>query len=165
MSAGTGVSHSEHNLTDDPAHFYQIWLYPDEPRLEPGYNQQSFTSDDYTNRLCAVASGRGGRGDDRAVSMHVDATIYRARLDPETALVHDCGEERRIFVYLGGGMLDIDGTRLVPGDQARIDPDGPLELVSRNGGDTSFILIDVPSSRAIGCPQEVLWGPGRKEIA
>ncbi|MBN1882352.1 MAG: pirin family protein [Deltaproteobacteria bacterium] len=162
MSAGNGVSHSECNLTEDPAHLYQIWFYPDEPRLEPGYDQRSFTVEDHTNRLCVVASGRG---DDPAVELHVDATIYMSRLDPETALTHDCGEDRRVFVYLSGGMLDINGKRLVPGDQARIDPDGPLELVSRNGGDTAFILIDVPSSRAIGYPQEILWGPGRKEIA
>jgi redox-sensitive bicupin YhaK (pirin superfamily) len=162
MSSGIGIMHSEYNLTDDPAHFYQIWLYPDEPHREPGYDQKFFSPEDYANRLCAVASGREDEG---AVPIHVDATIYRAALDPEAALTHECGEERRVFVYLTSGMLDIDGKRLVPGDQARIDPEGPLSLVSRNGGDTSFILIDVPSSRAIGYPQEVLWGPGEKEIA
>lgn len=162
MTAGTGITHSEYNLTDNPIHYYQIWFYPDEPKLEPSYEQRSFTSDEYTNRLCPVASGRG---DDRAVSMHADATIYRAALDPEMTLTHESGEDRRVFVYLIGGMLDINGKRLVPGDQARIDPDGPLTLVSRNGGDTSFILIDLPSSRAIGYPQEVFWGPGRKQIA
>jgi len=162
MSAGTGIVHSEYNLTDDPVHFYQIWLYPDEPHRDPGCDQKFFPPEDYTNRLCAVASGRG---DERAVPIDVNATIYRSALDPEVSLVHECSGERRVFVYLTAGMLDIDGKRLVPGDQARIDPEGPLQLVSRNGGDTSFILIDLPSSRAVGYSQEVLWGPGRKEIA
>jgi redox-sensitive bicupin YhaK (pirin superfamily) len=56
MSAGTGIRHSEFNLGDVPAHFYQIWLYPDTRGVEPGYGQQSFAAADRTNRLLPVAS-------------------------------------------------------------------------------------------------------------
>ncbi len=41
MSAGTGLTHSEHNLSDKPLHFYQIRIYPDQRGLEPSYDQMN----------------------------------------------------------------------------------------------------------------------------
>jgi redox-sensitive bicupin YhaK (pirin superfamily) len=42
MSAGTGLTHSEFNLGNEPCHFYQIWIYPDVKGLEPTYDQREF---------------------------------------------------------------------------------------------------------------------------
>lgn len=39
MSAGTGVTHSEMNSTDQPVHFLQIWLFPNVRNAEPTYQQ------------------------------------------------------------------------------------------------------------------------------
>jgi hypothetical protein len=41
MSTGTGLTHSENNLSDKPLHFYQIWIYPDQRGLEPSYDQMN----------------------------------------------------------------------------------------------------------------------------
>ena len=59
MSAGTGIHHSEFNLGEVPAHFYQIWIYPDTSGLPPSYDQKSFAGTVWTNRLVPVASGQG----------------------------------------------------------------------------------------------------------
>ncbi len=47
MSVGTGLTHSEHNLSDKPLHFYQIWIYPDQRELEPSYDQMNYPLTDH----------------------------------------------------------------------------------------------------------------------
>ena len=45
MTAGTGVTHSEANSSETPVHLLQIWILPGARRLEPGYEQKTFTAD------------------------------------------------------------------------------------------------------------------------
>ena len=43
MSAGTGITHSEHNASDDePVHLLQIWLLPAKTGTAPSYEQRGF---------------------------------------------------------------------------------------------------------------------------
>ncbi len=43
MSAGTGVRHSEYNASkEDPVHFLQIWIEPDELNVTPSYDVKNF---------------------------------------------------------------------------------------------------------------------------
>ena len=153
MSAGTGIRHSEFNLGDAPAHFYQIWIYPDEAGVEPSYGQQSFAGVDRTNRLLPVASGQGLPD---VVTFHTDATIYLSDLKAQQSLTHQTDGSRRVFVYVTAGDLEVEGERIHPQDQARIDPEGPLRLTAAS--DASFLLIDVPSCRGWGYDEATLRG-------
>ena len=63
MSAGTGISHSEYNsLQNEPVHFLQIWIIPDEMGLVPGYEQKAFSLHKQrgTGTLVASKDGRDG---------------------------------------------------------------------------------------------------------
>jgi len=153
MSAGTGLTHSEFNLAEQPVHFYQIWVLPDTPRLEPSYSQRSFTPDQWRNRLLPVASGQAI---ENVVSFHTDATIYRGQLDAGNRLNFDNTAGRRAFVYLTEGELTIDGLVLNKADQARVDTEKPICLVA--GADAEFILVDVPSCKGWGYSDRILSG-------
>ncbi len=153
MSAGTGLTHSEFNLADKPVHFYQIWILPDVQRLEPTYDQLSFTPDQWQNRILPVASGQGL---ENVVSFHTDATIYRGQLDAGNRLDFDNTAGRRVFIYLTEGELTVGGLVLNKADQARVDTEQALCLVA--AVDAEFILVDVPSCKGWGYSDRTLSG-------
>ncbi len=153
MSAGTGLTHSEFNLAKEPVHFYQIWFFPDVPGLEPSYEQKPFENSLWHNRLYPVASGQGHVD---AVAFHTDAVIYRARLESSGRIDYEVGENRKAFIYVGHGELDLSGHTVRENDQARVDMETRMKLTSEVP--TDFILIDVPSCRGWGYDERTLRG-------
>src|ERR1700760_4846322 len=66
MSAGRGILHSEKNdswtLTgdeshDEPVHFVQMWVVPDEAGITPGYQQLEIDDELLRGGLVTIASG------------------------------------------------------------------------------------------------------------
>src|SRR5262249_42098458 len=147
------IRHAEFNLGEVPAHFYQIWIYPDTSGLPPSYDQKSFAGTVWTNRLVPVASGQRLPN---VVAFHTDATLYLGSLEAHRRLTHHTKGTRRVFVYLTDGELTLDGARLSAKDQARIDAETPLTLTAHQ--DTRFVLIDVPSCRGGRYDQTTLQG-------
>lgn len=155
MSAGTGLTHSEFNLGEQPVHFHQIWIFPDERGLQPSYDQHHFEPEEWRNKLLPVASGQRKPN---AVTFHTDATIFRCELDAGREVVHSTNGERRVFVYVTHGTLQFADEIAVPGEQIRIDFTAPLTFKART--QCQFILIDVPSCRGFGYDRKTLRGSG-----
>jgi len=139
MSAGTGLTHSEYNEADQELHFYQIWILPDQGGLVPSYEQKKYSEAEFKNSLFPLASGQGHDG---AVSFHTDAAIYRTQLEAGRQLEHQTAADRKVFIYLTSGTLQVNGDRLAARDQARLA--GVERLVLDADQDSDFILIDVP---------------------
>lgn len=156
MSAGTGITHSEFNFAQGPAHFYQIWLYPGEPFLVPSYDQMHFDDAEFRNNFFPVASGQGLEG---VVPFHADATIYRAFIDAGNILEYRTMEDRRIFVYLTAGTIEINNVRLQKNDQARIDLETALKFDVCKPCEA--VVIDIPSCRGWGYSKDTLKGERR----
>lgn len=153
MSAGTGLTHSEFNLSETPVHFYQVWIFPDKSGLTPTYDQKTYDTHAWKNRLFPLASGQKIPG---TVTFHTDATIYRCNLEKGNNVTHKATAGRRIFIYLAEGHIVANGQLLAAKDQARIDIDEQLTLKAQDPSD--FILIDVPSCKGWGYSSETLKG-------
>jgi redox-sensitive bicupin YhaK (pirin superfamily) len=131
MSAGTGILHSEKNdvpslLVRDPdaavapVHFVQMWVVPDESRIEPGYEQLDITDELTKGGLVTVASGMERHRDHSAIRIRQkDAALFAARMSnaesvplPAAPFVH---------LYVARGAVELEGAgRLDTGDAARI---------------------------------------------
>jgi redox-sensitive bicupin YhaK (pirin superfamily) len=139
MTAGTGLQHSEMNEGDEPVKFFQIWIEPDTPGLEPSYDHKSFERDYWRNRFAPVASSKSEAG---VVSLNTEASIYRASMDSETELDFSIGTGRKLFIYSIDGNFSINGKGLKPRGQARIEQEELLAVKAESAAE--LILIDVP---------------------
>ncbi|MBI3872130.1 MAG: pirin family protein [candidate division Zixibacteria bacterium] len=139
MTAGTGIRHSEFNFGDEPLHLYQIWITPDRPRQTPSYDQKTIPLASLKNRLWAVASSQDYPD---AVHLNTDATIYLGDFDAGHAHEFRNQKVRRLFVYLTSGQLEINGTLLGAGDQARMEGESLLKTKAQEA--CRFIVIDIP---------------------
>ena len=140
MTAGTGLYHSEFNLSDKPVHFYQIWITPDKKGLDPSYDQKSFDPDQWQNKMTLLASDKSAEG---IVSLNTEASIYRASLEKGKKLSLDFNENRRPFIYMVEGNMKINNNTIETCDQARIENESLIEIFATDS--CEFILIDVPA--------------------
>lgn len=116
MSAGTGVTHSEFNASKtEPVHFLQIWLLPERVGITPGYEQRAFSEAEWQDRLRPIASRDGREG---SLTVHQDAVVYAARLTPGHSVAHAPAADRRVWLQVARGAVEVGGRRLQAGDAA-----------------------------------------------
>ncbi len=136
MSAGRGVQHSEFNhAPEQTTHFLQIWIEPNKLGVEPGYAQQTFSEADKRGRLRLVASNDGAQG---SVSMSADAAIYAGLLDGDETAELALKPERKAYVHLVRGALEVNGQRLQAGDAALLAQESKLTIAH---GEAAEVLV------------------------
>lgn len=136
MTAGTGVRHSEYNASStDPVHFLQIWILPERDGLEPSYEQKAFSAEEKRGQLRLVGS-RDGR--DGSVTIHQDVNLYSALLDSAEVITYELDEDRKGWVQVAQGSLELNGEVLSAGDGVAVSGPSPLEF---KGLDNAEILL------------------------
>jgi hypothetical protein len=139
MTAGTGVMHSEFNHSEDEElHLLQIWIFPDEKDLKPGYEQTLFAREDKLNRLRLIGS-RDGR--DGSITIHQDVDLYASVLDQGSEVALDNVADRRVFVQVVSGELDVNEEKLSAGDGAQIR--NAAEIRARAESESEFLLFNL----------------------
>lgn len=139
MTAGTGVQHSEFNHSqEDELHLLQIWIFPEEKNLEPGYEQAAFSRQDKLNQLRLIAS-RDGRGG--SVTVHQKVDLYASILEPGTELVHDIAESHKVFVQVIVGELTLNGEDIATGDGVQISDEDCLLISAKT--EAELLVFDM----------------------
>jgi redox-sensitive bicupin YhaK (pirin superfamily) len=127
MSAGTGILHSEKNDSwrlggerhDQPVHFVQMWVVPDEPGIAPGYEQLEIDHDLMSGALVPVASGMPRHDGSSAIRIrNRHAALHVARLEPGQHVELPVAPYLHLFVPRG--QIDLEGAGpLQAGDAVR----------------------------------------------
>ncbi|MEM9237004.1 MAG: pirin family protein [Verrucomicrobiota bacterium] len=140
LSAGSGVVHSEFNpSSEQPVHFLQIWIIPDEKGASPRYAELRPEIGNDGLSLIALPDGREG-----SIAIRQQAELSFGKLSRGTSLQPESSRNRH-WLHLISGQVSIDGESLEPGDGAAID--GPVpELTATE--DAEFLLFSLAPFQA-----------------
>ncbi len=140
MSAGKGVVHSEHNASaTEDVHLLQIWINTEKSGIEPSYGQKSFADEIAKNALTLVVSKNGDNG---SVSINQDVNLWVGKLGENDSTKLSLGDHRHGWVQLISGQMDVDGTRMNPGDGLAISEENSLN--ARALAKSEFLFFDLP---------------------
>ncbi|WP_067676784.1 pirin family protein [Nocardia miyunensis] len=135
MSAGTGILHSEKNDSwrlsaadsahaarhEDPVHFVQMWVVPDEAGITPSYEQLEIDGELLSGGLVPVASGMPEHADHAAIRIsNRYATMHVARMQPGQDPI-TLPDAPFLHVFVARGQVAMEGAGVLDeGDAVRL---------------------------------------------
>lgn len=134
MSAGTGILHSEkndawtfdatHDAHEEPVHFIQMWVLPDENGTEPGYEQREIAPADLEGRFATIATGMDRHRDESAIRIRNRyASLHGARLRAGQSV--ELPQAPYLHLFVPRGSVDLEGAGpLQTGDAVRFTATG-----------------------------------------
>jgi redox-sensitive bicupin YhaK (pirin superfamily) len=139
MSAGRGVQHSEFNhAANETTHFLQIWILPSANGIPADYEQKHFDDAAKRGQLRLVASPDGRDG---SLTIHADASISAALIDGDEHVERRLDPQRKAWVQVVRGRLDVNGRHLEAGDALGFEDESMLEL--GRGEDAEVLVFDL----------------------
>lgn len=136
MSAGTGITHSEFNGSQqEPVHLLQIWIEPEREGIKPGYGERHYSREEKLNTLLPIA------GKSAPLKLNQDATVYAAVLDRGKRVVHELKPGRHSWVQVVSGEVIANGQVLTAGDGAAISNENAVELSANK--EAELLLFDL----------------------
>jgi redox-sensitive bicupin YhaK (pirin superfamily) len=118
MSAGTGVTHSEYNLSHiNDLRLLQIWILPPEKNLVPIYGSYKYQENEFNNKLLNIVSSKHGNS---KIQINQDINIYASKLDAKNNLKFDMLNHRQVYFVQIEGTSDVNGIKLNDGDALEI---------------------------------------------
>ncbi|CDZ76482.1 Quercetin 2,3-dioxygenase [Legionella massiliensis] len=140
MSAGSGVTHSEYNASnEEEVHFLQIWIIPKVYDQKPRYQQRTFTPEDLHNQFRVVVSPDGEEG---SLEIKQDARLFVGKFDAGNKTRIVLNPQLKYWLQVAQGTATVNGVKLVAGDGLAIAEEQRLESISES--DSELLFFDLP---------------------
>ncbi len=139
MTAGSGISHSEYNLSHHvPVHFLQIWIQPDQNGLPPSHVQKAFSTASKWGQWCLLISNHGRGG---SIPIHQDCDIYATILEKDEEITYEGTIERYYWLQVIKGSFVVAEMHLMQGDGLALNELERIAIKCREEGE--FLLFDL----------------------
>jgi redox-sensitive bicupin YhaK (pirin superfamily) len=143
MSAGSGIVHSEYNLSNEPLTLYQIWIDTNTQNVAPRWDSRPFPNE-FALTLPLLVSGYTEDRDD-ALFIHQYARIYGGKVAKGVTIEHAITDQA--YVLASSGSFDVieDDERVIlrKGDGAEVTQSSRIQIKARE--DSEIIVIDAPT--------------------
>lgn len=114
ISSGWGLKQSEFNSSyTDFLHFLQIWILPYKKNIEPKISSLHFENSEMTDKLKLIVSGSGKN---KSLKINQDVDIYRCRLSVNNTINYDLPPNRKVWIQVVFGAIEINSNILEAGD-------------------------------------------------
>jgi redox-sensitive bicupin YhaK (pirin superfamily) len=144
MSAGTGIVHSEYNLSTEPLRLYQIWIKSEQLNVAPRWETQQFPIKAVSQNLPLLVSGFS-EDKDSALFIHQKARIFGGRLKQGSEIKHLIAGQAYLLASQGEYEVSTAAgdqrVKLNPGDAAEVTDIKEINIKALN--DCELLLIDL----------------------
>ena len=142
LGAGHGIEHELRN--PDPgasARLFQAWLQPDRLNAAPASAQRRFELGSRRARWELLASPDGGDG---ALALRLQAWLRASRLRAGEGIAHPLQGDRRCWLQVTAGEIEVAGHRLGAGDALGIEGEAGTLALAGIGERSEVLLFDLP---------------------
>lgn len=136
MSAGTGVTHSEFNPSDDTTlHLLQIWIQPNVLGVTPRYDQRRF------------ADKQGGvlilspTAEHESFQVYQDMKLWRYQYAKNSTDTITLDTNRHYWLQVVKGSFSVNGNTVYQGDGMAVGEESVLDVIINE--DCEFLLFDL----------------------
>ena len=136
MSAGTGVTHAEYNLEDEPTTLFQIWIETDRPSAPPSWGAMPFPKESRNGTFQLLASGDR---EDGALTINADARVFGATLPVGESIEIDADPARHLYL-VPSGRVRVNGIEALPRDGVAVTGESKLHIEAED--DSELVLVD-----------------------
>jgi redox-sensitive bicupin YhaK (pirin superfamily) len=138
MSAGTGITHSEHNMGDEELSLFQIWILPPKKGLKPTYGSHRYTLEDREDKLLNIVSSHDG---DAKIKLYQDVNFYVSEAKKGKTFEFDLKDDRQIYFAQIEGTTSINEIELNARDAMEIVDESTLKIETVE--DSHFLFIEM----------------------
>lgn len=143
MSAGTGIQHSEYNLSDQTLTLFQIWIEPNAKNVDPRWDSKLFPQQQNKNALPLLVSGYA-EDKDQALFIHQNARIFGGKISAGAQFKHVI--KHQAYVLISEGNIELSdisqSVSMAKGDGAEVTEQNTIELKAIT--DSEVLILDVP---------------------
>lgn len=146
MTAGRGVRHSEHNLSDKPLRFIQMWFVTRQSGLKPNYGSMRGDPKKRRNQWQHLVTDVRNQDEDSVpIRINQDVNLFVTDMTANQALPYRVKSDRQIYLLClnGQSVMLQPGVFVSQHDAAKIQGGTDLFVQTKASG-ASILIIDVP---------------------
>ena len=141
MSAGTGITHSEFNASQEfDVKVLQIWLFPNKKNVTPRYDQQAIRDLEVKNEFSQILSPNEA---DQGVWIHQNAWFSVGAFSEKKSTEYTLNAENNgVYAFIIEGEATIEGQKLEKRDGFGIWDTASISITVEK--DSRILLMEVP---------------------